>query len=107
MARNQCLVLILFSRSSARPVAISFFLKNASIRTSSSRTKTSVERALQEQLAAEQVRSAGLIEQVDQLKRKTKKIEREFEEFKKQQREKYNKLREHIMLFSTGKSQSS
>ena len=63
------------------------FLKNAGIRTSSSRTKTSVERALQEQLAAEQVRSAGLIEQVDQLKSKTEKIEREFEEFKKQQRE--------------------
>jgi hypothetical protein len=44
---------------------------------------------------------------VDQLKRKTENIEKESEEFKKQQQEEYNKLREYIMLFSTGNSQSS
>jgi hypothetical protein len=46
---------------------------------------------------------------VDELKRKTEKSEREFEEFKIQQQEKYNKLREDIMHFSSssGNSQSS
>jgi cell division septum initiation protein DivIVA len=45
---------------------------------------------------------------VDELKRKTKKTEREFEEFKRQQQEEYNKLREDIMRFSSssGNSQS-
>jgi len=46
---------------------------------------------------------------VDELKRKTEKTEREFEEFKIQQQEEYNKLREDIMCFSSssGNSQSS
>ena len=54
-----------------------FCLKNVGIRTSCSR--------LQEWLAAQLENSAGLIEQVDQLKRKAKNTDREFEEFKKQQ----------------------
>ena len=37
---------------------------------------------LREQLVAEQESSANLIEQVDEMKRKTEKTEREFEEFK-------------------------
>jgi hypothetical protein len=40
---------------------------------------------LREQLAAEQESSAALIDQVDELKSKTKKTEREFEEYKKRQ----------------------
>ena len=46
---------------------------------------------------------------MDVLKRKTKKTEREFEEFKIQQHEEYNKLREDIMCFSSssGNSRSS
>ena len=59
------------------------FLKNAGIQTSSTRTKTSAERMLQEQLAAKQESSAALVDQVDELKRKTKKTKREFEEYKK------------------------
>ena len=53
--------------------------------------------------------SANLIEQVVELKRKIEKTEREFEEFKIQQQEEYNKLREDIMRFSSssGNSQSS
>jgi hypothetical protein len=43
---------------------------------------------------------------MDQLKRKAENTKREFEEYKKQQHEEYNKLREHIMLLSTGNSQS-
>ena len=64
---------------------------------------------LREQLVAKQESSANLVEQVDVLKRKTKKTEREFEEFKIQQQEEYNKLREDIMCFSSssGNSQSS
>ena len=61
------------------------FLKNAGIPTSSARTEASAERMLLEQFVAEQESSANLIEQVDKLKRKTKKTEREFEEFKIQQ----------------------
>jgi hypothetical protein len=38
---------------------------------------------------------------VDELKRKTKKTKREFEEYKKQQREEYNNLRELCMRFSS------
>ena len=56
---------------------------------------------LQEQLVAEQESSANLVEQVDELKRKIEKTEREFEEFKIQQHEKYNKLCEDIMCFSS------
>ena len=64
---------------------------------------------LQEQLVAELESYTNLIEQVDEVKRKTKKTEREFEEFKIQQQEDYNKLREDIMRFSSssGNSQSS
>ena len=40
---------------------------------------------LREQLAAEQESSAALVGQVDELKRKTKKTERELEEYKKRQ----------------------
>jgi hypothetical protein len=59
-------------------------LKNVGILTSSARTETLAERMLQKQLIAEQESSANLVEQVDELKRKTKKTEREFE-FKIQQ----------------------
>ena len=64
---------------------------------------------LQEELVAKQESFANLIKQVDELKRKTEKTEREFEEFKIQQQEEYNKLREDIMRFnsSSGNSQSS
>ena len=58
------------------------FLKNASIPTSSARTETTTERMLGEQLIAEQESFANLIEQVDELKRKTENTTREFEEFK-------------------------
>ena len=75
-----------------------FSLKNAGIRTSCSR--------LQKRLAAHQESSAILAKQVDQLKRKAENIDREFEKFKKQQQEEYNKLREHNMLLSDGNSQS-
>ena len=60
-------------------------MKNADISISSARTETSAERMLREQLVAKQESSANLIEQVDELKRKTEKTEREFEEFKIQQ----------------------
>jgi len=40
---------------------------------------------LREQLVAEQESSTALINQVDELKRKTEKTKREFEEFKIQQ----------------------
>jgi phage shock protein A len=73
-------------------------LKNAGIRTSCSR--------LQERLSAQQESSVGLAEQVDQMKRKVENTKREFEEFKKQQQEEYNKLCKHIMLLSAGNSQS-
>jgi vacuolar-type H+-ATPase subunit D/Vma8 len=73
-------------------------LKNAGIRISCSR--------LQEQLAAHQESSAILAEKVDQLNRKAKNTDKEFEKFKKQQQEEYNKLHEHIMLLSAGNSQS-
>ena len=49
---------------------------------------------LQEQFATEQESSAALIDQVDELKRKTEKTERELEEYKKRQQEEYNNLRE-------------
>ena len=77
---------------------ITFSLKNAGIRTSCSR--------LWERLAAHQGRSAILVEQVDQLKRKAENTDREFEKFKKQQQEEYNKLRDHTILLSAGNSQS-
>ena len=82
------------------------FLKNAGILTSSARIETSTERMLQEQPVAEQESFANLVEQVDELKRKTEKTEREFEEFKIQQQEEYNKLHEDIMRFSSSSSNS-
>jgi len=100
---------MLFARSStstrARPplreAATTFFLKNASIQTSSTRIETSKERMLREQLAAEKESSATLVDQVDDLKRKTEKIERELEEYKKWQQEEYNNLHELCMHFSS------
>ena len=59
------------------------FLKNVGIQTSSTRTETSKERMLQEQLAAEQESYVALVDQVDELKRKIEKTERELEEYKK------------------------
>jgi hypothetical protein len=55
-------------------------LKNAGIQTSSTRTETSAEKMLREQLAHEQESSAALVDQVDELKRKIEKMERELEE---------------------------
>jgi ribosomal protein L32E len=45
---------------------------------------------------------------VDKLKKKTENTKREFEEFKRQQWQEYNKLREDILRFSSssGNSQS-
>jgi hypothetical protein len=60
------------------------FLKNAGIQTSSTRAETSAERMLREQLGVEQKSSIVLVNQVDELKRKTEKIERELEEYKKE-----------------------
>ena len=54
------------------------------IQTSCYKTETSLERVLREWLAVEQEISAGLTEQVDQLKRTMENTEREFKEFKKQ-----------------------
>ena len=63
---------------------------------------------LREQLAAEQESSAALIDQVDELKRKTEKTERELEEYKKRQQEEYNNLLELCTRFSSsGNSKSS
>ena len=72
------------------------------------RTETSVERMLREQLVAKQKSFANHVEQVDELKRKIEKTEREFEEFKIQQQEEFNKLHEDIICFSSssGNSQS-
>ena len=89
---------MLFPKSSPRPAATPFSLNNVGIRTSYSR--------LLERLAAHQESSAVLAKQVDQLKRKAEKTDREFEKFKKQQQEEYNKLYEHVMLLSAGNSQS-
>jgi hypothetical protein len=82
------------------------FLKNASNPIGSARTETSAERIFQEQLVAKQESSTNLIKRVDELKRKTEKTEREFEEFKRQQQEEYNKLREDIMRFSSSSGNS-
>ena len=59
------------------------FLKNAGIQTSSTRTETSTKRMLRKQLAAEQKSPTALVDQVDELKRKTEKTKRELEEYKK------------------------
>lgn len=81
------------------------FLKNVGIPTSSTKTETSTEKALREQLAAEQDSSAALHQQVDELKKKTEKTEREFEEFKKQQEEN-NMLLKRILLLNGGAGNS-
>jgi hypothetical protein len=60
-------------------------LKNAGIQTSSTRTETLAERMLREQLATEQESFAALVDQVNELKRKIEKNERELEEYKKRQ----------------------
>ena len=62
-------------------------MKNASIQTSSTKIETSAERILREQLAAEQESFVAFVDQVDELKRKTKNTERELEEYKKRQQE--------------------
>ena len=54
---------------------------------------------LRERLVAEQESSSNLVEQVDELKRKTEKTERELEEYKKRQQE-YNNIRELCTRFS-------
>ena len=59
------------------------FLKNAGIQTSSTRTETTVERMLSEQLATEKESSTALVDQVDELKRKIEKTKRELKEYKK------------------------
>ena len=83
------------------------FLKNAGIQTSSTRTETSKDRMLREHLAAEQGSSAALVDQVDEPKRKTKKIERELVEYKKQQQEEYNNLCELCTHFSSSSNSQS
>ena len=85
-----------------------FYLKNVGIQTSSTRTETLKERMFREQLAAEQESYAALVDQVDELKRKTEKTERELEEYKKRQQEEYKNLHELCMcISSSGNSQSS
>ena len=54
-----------------------------------------------EWLAAKQESSTALVNQVDELKRKIEKTEREFVEYKKQQQEEYNNLRELCTCFSS------
>ena len=56
---------------------------------------------LREQLATKQESSAALVDQVDEPKRKTKKIERELVEYKKRQQEEYNNLCELCTRFSS------
>ena len=84
------------------------FLKNAGIQTSSTKIETSKETMLWKQLAAEQESFVAFVDQVDELKRKTKNTERELEEYKKRQQEEYNNLCELCTCFSSsGNSQSS
>ena len=60
---------------------------------------------LREWLAPKQESSAALVDQVDELKRKTEKTKRELEEYKKRQQEEYNNLRELCKCFcSSGNS---
>ena len=56
---------------------------------------------VQDQLASEQESFTTLVELVDEMKRKTEKSKREFEEFKKRQQEEYNRLCEQVMRLST------
>jgi bacterioferritin (cytochrome b1) len=89
------------TRASPPPRQAEFFLKNAGILRNSTRAETSVEMTLQEQLAGEQESIAVLVELVDKLKRKTEESEREFEEFKKQGQEEYNRLCDQVMCLSS------
>jgi ribonuclease HI len=73
----------------------------AGIPTSSTRVETSVKITLREQLASEQESFATLVKLVDELKTKTKKSEREFEEFKKHQQKEYNRLCDQVMHLSS------
>jgi hypothetical protein len=81
---------MLFARSSAstrarpphREAATTIF-KNAGIQTSSTRIETSTKRMLRKQLVVEQESFTALVNQVDELKRKTEKTKRDFEEYKK------------------------
>ena len=77
------------------------FLKNAGILRSSTRAETSMEMTLREQLASGQESTSELIKLVDELKVRTKKAERELEEFKQQQQEEYNRLCELVMCLSS------
>jgi hypothetical protein len=63
---------------------------------------------LWQQLVEEQKSSAALIDQLDELKRKTEKNEIEFEEFKRLQWEETMKLHEDLLCaISSGNSPSS
>ena len=84
-----------------------FYLKNVGIQTSSTRTETLKERMFREQLAAEQESYAALVDQVDELKRKTENTERELEGYKKRQQEEYNNLCELCMSFSSSSNSQS
>ena len=77
------------------------FLKNAGILRSSTRAETSTQMTLREQLAGEQESTSELVELADELKVRTKKAERELEEFKQQQQEEYNRLSELVLRLSS------
>jgi molecular chaperone GrpE (heat shock protein) len=55
----------------------------------------------------EQHASAALVDQVDELKRKTENVEKELEEYKKRQQEEYNNLRELCTRFSSSSNSQS
>jgi hypothetical protein len=55
----------------------------------------------------EQLASAALIDQVDELKRKTEKVERELEKYKKRQQNEYNNLRGLCTRFSSSSNSQS
>ena len=85
-------------------------LKNVGIPTSSTKTKTSTESVLQQELAAEKQGSADLRQEVEELKKKLDVVEqawaktqRELEEFKKQQ-ERHMLLLKDVFLNSFGTS---
>ena len=78
-----------------------YFLENSGILRSSTRAETSVEMTLWEQLAGEQESTSELVKLVDELKVRTKKAERELEEFKQQQQEEYNRLSELVLRLSS------
>ena len=77
------------------------FLKNVGILKSSTRAETQAEMTLRELLASEQESTSELIELVDELKVRIEKAERDLEEFKQQQQEKYNRLYALVMPLSS------